>query len=161
MATKLFQVQKRRLNRLKMESYAIYLAFKDPRVPWYAKILIVCIIGYFFSPIDRLLDPIPVIGYLDHLVLVPAGVVLVFKKMIPPAVLTDCRETARIAMDRKKLTSWAAGPIAIFIWFLFASLAILFITVVMKDWSSVLKWWCGWFIRMTNLKNHMPAHGRA
>ncbi len=159
MITKIFQVWKRRLNRLKMDSYAVYLAYKDPRVPWYAKILIVCIVGYVFSPIDRILDPIPVIGYLDHLILVPLAVVLVFKKMIPAAVLTDCREKARLAMSRKKLTNWATGLVVIFIWFLFASLAMFFITVVMKDWSSVLKWWSGWFIRMTDLKNHIPARG--
>jgi len=137
-----------------MEFYAICLAYKDPRVPWYAKILIVCIVGYLFSPIDRLLDPIPIIGYLDHLILVPIGVVLVFKKMIPAAVFSDCREKARIAMNRR-----VNGPVVIFIWVLFASLAIFFITVVMKDWSRVLKWWLGWFIKMTKLKNHMPAQG--
>jgi uncharacterized membrane protein YkvA (DUF1232 family) len=142
-----------------MESYTIYLAYKDRRVPWYAKILIFCIIGYLFSPVDRFLDSIPIIGYLDHLILVPIGVVLVFKKMIPASVFPDCREKARIAMNRKKPINWVTGPIFIFIWFLFAILAIFFITVVMKDWGSVLKWWSGWFIKMTTLKNHMPAHG--
>ncbi len=161
MTTNLFQAWKRRVNRLKMETYATYLAYKDPRVPWYAKILILCIVGYLFSPIDRLLDPIPVIGYLDHLVLVPAGVLLIFKKMIPAAVLTDCREKARLGMGRKKLINSVTGLIVIFIWFLFAFFAISYITVVMKDWSSVLKWWCGWFIRVTNLKIRMPAHGGA
>ena len=103
MTTKILDTWKRRANQLKMETYAIYLAYKDPRVPWYAKILVACIIGYAFSPIDKFLDSIPIIGYLDHLILVPLGVALAFKKMIPPAVLTDCREKARIAMNRKKL----------------------------------------------------------
>jgi len=73
MATKLLYVWKRRVNQLKMETYTIYLAYKDPRVPWYAKILIVCVIGYAFSPIDKPLEAIPILGYLDHLVLVPLG----------------------------------------------------------------------------------------
>jgi len=159
MTTKILHIWERRLNRLKMETYAIYLAYEDPRVPWYAKILVVCIVGYLFSPIDRFLDSIPIIGYLDHLILVPIGVALAFKKMIPSTVLTDCREKARIAMNRKKPANWVTGSIFIFTWFLFASLAIFFITVVMKDWRTVLKWWTGWFIRMTGLKNHMPAYG--
>ncbi len=161
MTTKILHVWKRRLNRLKIESYAICLAYKDPRVPWYAKILIVCIIGYLFSPIDRLLDPIPIIGYLDHLILVPIGVVLVFKKMIPAGVLSDCREKAHITINRKKPANWVTGPVVIFTWVLFASLVICFITVVMKDWSAVLKWWFGWFMKITKLKNHIPAHGGA
>jgi len=103
MTTKLLYTWKRRANRFKIEAYAIYLAYKDPRVPWYAKILIVCIVGYAFSRIDKWLSSVPTIGYLDHLVLVPLGVVLAFKKMIPSAVLTNCRE---IAMDRTKPTSW-------------------------------------------------------
>ena len=82
MTTGLLNTWKRKTNQLKMEVYAIYLAYKDPRVPWYAKILIVC-----------------VIGYLDHLFLVPMGVVLAFRKMIPSAVLTDRRE---MVMNRLK-----------------------------------------------------------
>ena len=139
MTARIFDVWKHRAKKLKMETYAIYLAYKDPRVPWYAKLLIACIVGYLFSPIDKFLDSIPIIGYLDHLILVPIGVALAFKKMIPPAVLTDCREKARIAMNRKNPTNWVDGSIIIFIWFLFASLAIVYTTWVMKDWNVVLK----------------------
>jgi uncharacterized membrane protein YkvA (DUF1232 family) len=146
MATKLLDIWQRRANRLKMEFYAIYMAYKDPRVPWYAKILIVCALGYSFSPMDKLLNPIPIIGYLDHLILVPLGVVLVFKKMIPPAVWTDCRE---IAMNRKKPTTWADGSIIIFICVLFVSLAIVSTTWVMKDWNLVLEQWFRWFTRIS------------
>ena len=59
MARKLLYASKRRVNQLKMETYTIYLAYKDPRVPWYAKILIACVVGYAFSPIDKLLNTIP------------------------------------------------------------------------------------------------------
>ena len=145
MTTKLLNTWKRKTNQLKMEVYAIYLACKDPRVPWYAKILIVCVIGYAFSPIDKLLNSIPIIGYLDHLILVPLGVVIAFKKMIPPAVLTDCRE---IAMNRLK-PNWIDGSIIVFMWFLLVSLVIISATWAMKDWNLVLGQWFRWFTRMT------------
>jgi len=146
MRTKLHNTWKRRADRVKMEAYAIYLAYKDPRVPWYAKILIVCVLGYAFSPIDKFLGSIPIIGYLDHLVLVPLGVVLAFRKMIPSAVLTDCR---KIAMNRKKTTNWVHRSIIIFIWFLFISLAVVSTMWVMKDWNLVLGQWFRWFTRIT------------
>jgi uncharacterized membrane protein YkvA (DUF1232 family) len=156
MTTKILDIWKQRANQLKMETYAIYLAFKDPRVPWYAKILFACIVGYAFSPIDKFLKSIPIIGYLDHLILVPIGVALAFKKMIPPTVFTDCREKARAAMNRKNPTNWVY---VIFIWLLFASFAIVSTKWAMKDWNGVLKLWFKWFMRMAKLRNHMPAHG--
>jgi uncharacterized membrane protein YkvA (DUF1232 family) len=145
MTTKLLNTWKRKTNQLKMEVYAIYLAYKDPRVPWYAKILIVCVIGYAFSPVDKLLHSVPIIGYLDHLILVPLGVVIAFKKMIPPAVFTDCRE---IAMNRLK-PDWIDGSIIVFMWFLLVSLVIISATWAMKDWNLVLGQWFRWFTRMT------------
>ena len=146
MTMKLLNTWKRRANQLKVEAFAIYLAYKDPRVPWYAKILIVCVFGYAFSPIDKFLNSIPIIRYLDHLILVPLGVALAFRKMIPSAVLTDCRETA---MNRKKPTNWRDGFIIMSIWFLFVSLAIVSTIWVMKDWNLVLGQWIRWFTRMT------------
>ena len=159
MTIKILDSWKRRANQLKMETYAIYLAYKDPLVPWYAKILIACVVGYAFSPIDKFLNSIPIIGYLGHLILVPIGVAIVFKKMIPSAVLIDCREKACIAMNRKEPTNWVGGFIIISIWFIFALLAIVFTAWVMKDWNGVLKWWSMWFMKMTKLRNHIPAHG--
>jgi uncharacterized membrane protein YkvA (DUF1232 family) len=146
MTTKLLNAWKRRANRLKMEVYAIYLAYKDPRVPWYAKILIVCALGYAFSPIDKFLNSIPIVGYLDHFILVPLGVALALKKMIPSAVLTDCRE---IAMNRKKPTNWVDGCIIIFICLLFVSLGVVSTVWIMKDWNLVLGQWFRWLTRMT------------
>lgn len=147
MAIKLLYAWKRRVNQLKMETYTLYLAYKDPRVPWYAKILIVCVIGYAFSPIDKLLNSVPMIGYLDHLVLVPLGFVLAFKKMIPSEVLTDCRRKAHMVRPRK--LNWAAGSIIIVIWFLFASLITASTMWIMKDWNLVLRQWLGWVTRTT------------
>jgi uncharacterized membrane protein YkvA (DUF1232 family) len=148
MTTKLLYTWKRRVNQLKMGAYAIYLAYKDSPVPWYAKILIICIVGYAFSPIDKFLNSIPIIGYVDHLILVPLGVVLAFKKMVPPAVFTDCREKAHIALNRRK-PNWVDGSIIIVIWFLVVSLAITSTIWIMKDWNLVIGQWFRWFTRIT------------
>ena len=69
-------------NQLKIETYALYLAYRDPRMPWYARLLAVVVAGYAFSPIDLIPDFIPVLGHLDDLVLIPLGVVLAIK-LIP------------------------------------------------------------------------------
>jgi uncharacterized membrane protein YkvA (DUF1232 family) len=84
---------KRWAQRLSVEVYALYLAYKDPRVPWYARVFAAVVVAYAFSPIDLIPDPIPVLGYLDDLVIVPLGVALAIK-MIPPQILAGCREEA-------------------------------------------------------------------
>jgi len=146
MATKCLHAWKPRASRLKMDVHAIYLAYRDPRVPWYAKILIVCVVGYAFSPIDKLLSSVPIIGYLDHLILVPLGVVLAFKKMIPPEVWTDCRE---MATYRKKSISWVDSSMIAFILLLLVSLVIISTRWAMKDWNLVIAQWFRWLTRMT------------
>lgn len=154
MITKHFFTWKRRIDQLTIETYAIYLAFKDPRVPWYAKILFACIIGYAFSPIDKLLKSIPIIGYLDHLILVPLVVIFAFKKMIPPTVFTDCREKARMAMNQRK-PNWVVGSIILVIWFLLSSLIIVSTIWIIKDWNMLLAHWFRWVTRMTLIpKSH-------
>lgn len=83
-------------RRLRQEIHALYLAYRDPRVPWYAKAFAACVVAYALSPIDLIPDAIPVIGYLDDLILVPLGIRLALK-MIPQEVVADCREKARLA----------------------------------------------------------------
>jgi uncharacterized membrane protein YkvA (DUF1232 family) len=84
---------KERARDLKREVYALSFACRDPRVPWYAKLLAVGIVGYAFSPIDLIPDFVPVLGYLDDLVLIPLGVMAV-RAMIPGAILEECRQRA-------------------------------------------------------------------
>ncbi len=122
---------KQRARQLKVETYAIYLAYKDPRTPWYARIFAACVVGYAFSPIDLIPDPIPVLGYLDDLVLVPVGVALALK-MIPQTVLAECREKAQEAMSQGKPTNWTAAGVIIAIWLLLAVLAIILIVRTIK-----------------------------
>ena len=117
---------KQRARELQTEVYAMYLAYKDPRVPWYARIFAACVVGYAFSPIDLIPDPIPILGYLDDLVLIPLGVTLAIK-MIPPAVLAECRAQAREVMAQGKPVSRAAALVIIVIWVVLAVLAIVLV----------------------------------
>ena len=90
---------KRWAGRLKSETHALYLAYRDPRVPWYAKLFAALVVGYAFSPIDLIPDPIPVLGYLDDLILVPLGVALAVR-MIPEDVLSESRQKAQEMVER-------------------------------------------------------------
>ncbi|HZC05286.1 MAG TPA: YkvA family protein [Ktedonobacterales bacterium] len=113
---------KQRAGRLKRETYALYLAMRDPRVPWYVKALAACVVGYAFSPIDLIPDFIPVLGYLDDLILVPLGVALVVK-LIPAPLLAEFRERAAATLQGKT-TNWAgaraAAIVIVALWVIFA-----------------------------------------
>jgi uncharacterized membrane protein YkvA (DUF1232 family) len=78
---------------LKNEAFAVYLAAKDPRTPWYAKALIFFVVAHTFSPIDLIPDFIPILGYLDDLIITPGGLWLAVR-LIPPEVLAEARTTA-------------------------------------------------------------------
>ena len=128
---KAIEVWEQRARQLKVETYAIYLAYKDPRTPWYARLFAACVVGYAFSPVDLIPDPIPVLGYLDDLVLVPVGVALALK-MIPQTVLAECREKAQAAMSQGQPTNWTAAGVIIAIWLLLAVLAIVLMVRTVK-----------------------------
>lgn len=106
---------KRKAKNLKREVYALYLAYQDRRVPWYAKAFSALVAGYAFSPIDLIPDFIPVLGYLDDLVLIPLGVTLAIR-MIPPEVMKECRVKADQTIADGKPVNRVAGLIIIFIW---------------------------------------------
>ena len=91
---------KSRARALKNEAFALYLAAKDPRTPWYAKALIFFVVAHTFSPIDLIPDFIPVLGYLDDLIITPGGLWLAVR-MIPPEVLAEARDkVAASGLDR-------------------------------------------------------------
>lgn len=102
-------------RKLKTETYALYLASKDPRVPWYARVLAAGVVAYLFSPIDLIPDAIPILGYLDDLILVPLGIWIVLK-MIPPQVMAECREQAEAANQQGTPKNWIAAAIIVFLW---------------------------------------------
>lgn len=122
---------KRWARALKREVYALYLASHDPRTPWYARVMAGVVVAYAFSPIDLIPDPIPIIGYLDDLILVPLGVALVIR-LIPPAVLDECREEAGRLMGAGKPVSWVAAGVIIAVWLLLAVCAVFFIARVVR-----------------------------
>ncbi|MDF2630540.1 MAG: hypothetical protein K0R39_4371 [Symbiobacteriaceae bacterium] len=116
---------KQRARRLKSETYAVYLASRDPRVPWYAKVVVACVVAYALSPIDFIPDFIPILGYLDDIILVPVGIALAIR-LIPPEVMAECRARAAAPHDRR--TSWAAAAVIIAIWL--AALAWVIVTAL-------------------------------
>jgi uncharacterized membrane protein YkvA (DUF1232 family) len=120
---------RQRVRRLKQETYALYLAYRDPRVPWVAKLLAACVVAYAFSPIDLIPDFIPVLGTLDDLVLVPLGIALSVK-LIPPQVMAECR--ARAAEMESKPTNWAAAAVIVAIWIGLAALGIVLVARVVQ-----------------------------
>ena len=122
---------KQRVRQLKKETYAIYFACKDPRVPWYARVFAGFVVAYAFSPIDLIPDVIPILGYLDDLVLVPLGIILVLK-MIPPGVLAECREKAEAAMNQGKPTSRIAAIAIVTIWLLLGIVAVIWVGRILK-----------------------------
>jgi uncharacterized membrane protein YkvA (DUF1232 family) len=118
------QTWKERARRLKEEVYALYLAYRDPRTPWYGKAFAALVIAYAFSPIDLIPDPIPILGYLDDLVLIPLGVVIALK-MIPPEVMADSRAKAGEAFRSGKPVSWIGAALVGAIWIALALLAVM------------------------------------
>ena len=83
----------------------------------YARVIAIIVVGYAFSPIDLIPDPIPVFGYLDDLILIPLGIALVIK-MVPADVLNECREKARERLIESKPKNWVAACVIILIWIL-------------------------------------------
>ncbi len=111
---------KEKTRQLRTEVYALYLAFRDRRVPWYAKAFVIVIVAYVLSPIDLIPDFIPVIGYLDDLVLIPLGVYLALR-LVPREVLQECRQRASSEPIATK-SKWVAAAVIILIWLLVAYL---------------------------------------
>ena len=104
---------------LKRDTVALYLAARDPRVPWYAKVVAACVAAYALSPIDLIPDFIPVIGYLDDIILVPLGIALAIR-LIPPGLLEEHRQSAS-ARIAKRPVSRIGALVIIVIWIVSAS----------------------------------------
>jgi len=84
---------------VKRDVHAIYCAARDPRVPWYAKALAICVAGYALSPIDLIPDFVPILGYMADVIIVPLGILIVVK-LIPPEIMAEHRAVAALAQDR-------------------------------------------------------------
>jgi len=115
---------KQRANRLREETFALYLAARHPQTPWYAKLLVAAIVAYAFSPIDLIPDFVPILGYLDDLVLLPIGIVWAIK-LVPDVVLAECRVRTKEAFRYGKPVSRVAGAVIVLIWLTLSTLLIL------------------------------------
>ncbi len=108
--------------KMKRELFVLILAVRDPRTPWYAKIMAAAVIAYALSPIDLIPDFIPILGQLDDLILVPLGI-LIAVKMIPRQVMAECRERARRLIFKKK-PNYFVAVLIIIIWILLFALIV-------------------------------------
>jgi uncharacterized membrane protein YkvA (DUF1232 family) len=110
-------------RQLTAQTYALYLAYRHPRTPWYAKVFAALVVGYVFSPIDPIPDFIPGVGLLDEMVVVPIGVLLA-AKMTPPDVFEECKEKAREVAEGEKPMSRIAAVVIVAVWLLCVALAV-------------------------------------
>jgi len=103
---------------IKRDVVALWLAARDPRVPWYAKAVAAAVAAYALSPIDLIPDVIPVVGYLDDLIIVPFGILLAVR-LIPPDLMAELRSEA---ITRSSPTSRAGLAFIVALWVLSAAL---------------------------------------
>lgn len=121
-----FDTWKQKARQLKVEVYALYLAYQDPRVSWAARIFTACVVAYAFSPIDLIPDFIPVIGYLDDLILIPLGVKIALS-MIPAEVMAESRVQAQEMIRQGKPVNWVAAVLIVLVWVLLAVYTVNFL----------------------------------
>jgi uncharacterized membrane protein YkvA (DUF1232 family) len=121
----MLEAWKRWARTIKRDAHALYLASRDPRVPWYAKAIAIAVAAYAASPMDLIPDFIPVIGYLDDLIIVPLGIALVIR-LIPPEIMAEHRALATAAQDRP--ASRTAAAVIVGIWVLGISLTVWWAT---------------------------------
>jgi uncharacterized membrane protein YkvA (DUF1232 family) len=100
-------------RQIKQQTLALYFAVRDPRTPWYVKLFAGFIVAYAISPVDLIPDFIPVLGFLDEVILLPAAIWLAVR-LVPPAVLNEARRRAAQAGERP--TSRVAGTVIVLIW---------------------------------------------
>ncbi len=129
---------KKRADALKKEAVALYVAARDPRVPWYAKALMGIVLAYTFSPIDLIPDFVPVLGYVDDLLVVPLGIVLTLK-MIPAEVMADARRQAAQSFRQGQPVSRIGALIVIAVWL------VIIIAIV---WAICMRYEIGSLVRL-------------
>lgn len=117
-----FEAWRERAEELESEVYALYLALRDSRTPLTAKGVIVLTVAYAVSPIDPIPDFIPVLGYLDELVVLPVGVAIALR-LIPDEVVDECRERADDEIDVGR-ARWIVAGIVLLVWLVLGVLAI-------------------------------------
>lgn len=115
-----FSTIKQKTKKIKKNIGALYFAYKRPDVPSYAKLVSILVVGYALSPIDLIPDFIPILGYLDDLILVPLGITFAIK-LIPVDIMNECRQQSENFFNYNRPKNWIAGGIIICIWIIIIS----------------------------------------
>jgi len=123
----MFDRLKKWAQNVKRDILALYLASRDPRVPWYAKALAALVAAYALSPIDIIPDFIPVLGYLDDLILLPLGIIAVIR-LIPEDVMADLRRQA----EERMLTRPRSAVGAVIIILVWLTAAVILVRILFK-----------------------------
>jgi uncharacterized membrane protein YkvA (DUF1232 family) len=110
-------------HRMKRDTLALYLARRDPRVPWLAKVVAIATAAYAFSPIDLIPDFIPVLGYLDELIILPLFIYVTIR-LIPPDIMMELRAQADQHLSENRPRSLTGAVVIILIWLLISTLVI-------------------------------------
>lgn len=121
---------KRWARQLKSLIAALVIACRDPRTPWLARVVALCVVGYAFSPIDLIPDPIPVLGYLDDLILLPLGIALAVK-LIPDDVWAEARALASSAEWADRPVNRIAAGVIVAVWL------VTFAAITMLVWNRL------------------------
>ena len=122
----MFKNWKSMAEKFEIETYALYLAYKDPRVPLRIKIIILLVIAYLLSPIDLIPDFIPVLGYLDDFLLITVGIPILLK-MIPKEIMDEHRESAKTKFSEGMPKNRFVALIIVLIWILAVVIILNFI----------------------------------
>jgi uncharacterized membrane protein YkvA (DUF1232 family) len=117
---------KQRGRELKIQIIALSLAYRDPRTPWYAKAWAILVLAYAISPIDLIPDFLPVIGYLDDLLILPLGVVIAVK-LVPPQVWEEARAKARLEDEVEHRFGWVGAAMIVAFWLIILAVLLFFI----------------------------------
>ena len=120
---------KEKIQKIKRDLAAVYLAYKHPATPLYAKLVAIVVVGYALSPIDLIPDFIPLLGYLDDIILIPLGITLAIR-LIPKDVMAECREKSADIFKDGKPKNWIAGGIIISIWIIIVGI------ILTKIWKT-------------------------
>lgn len=123
----MFERIKHWARQLKKQVLVLYLAYKDPRVSIFAKIFVAIIVAYAFSPIDLIPDFIPILGYLDDVILIPLGIYFALK-LIPNEVIIEYTEIAQNKFSGEKPKNWFVGALILLMWIsIFITLVLMFL----------------------------------
>ena len=131
----MFTKLKTKAKQMKGEMYTLFLAYRHPATQWYAKVFAAVVVAYAFSPIDLIPDFIPILGYLDDLILVPLGITLAIK-MIPHEALIAARQKVLQASEGDMPENWTAGFVILLIWLTIAGAGIYWFFGVFQEFEG-------------------------